>query len=115
MNQIKLSLFILIISFSVAREIEYKPIPLSGLITNRKQEISGMDLYNQHVVLLPENLGGFLYMIPKDDIINSLDTENPSQLNPNNPHFTHLIILKLFQDLKDLKLSHLMETIFMLR
>ena len=87
MNQIKLSLFILIISFSVAREIEYKPIPLSGLITNRKQEISGMDLYNQHVVLLPENLGGFLYMIPKDDIINSLDTENPIPIEPEQPGF----------------------------
>ena len=71
MNQIKTYLFVFLISFGVAGEIKYQPILLSGLITNPKQEISGMDLYNDQIILLPENLGGFLYMISKDEILNN--------------------------------------------
>ena len=87
MNQIKSYLFVFLISFGIAREIQYQPILLSGLITNPKQEISGMDLYDNQIILLPENLGGFLYMISKDEIINSLDKENPTPIEPKQPAF----------------------------
>ena len=40
-------------------------IELEGIITNPKQEISGMDWYNDNLFLLPENLGGYLFMVKK--------------------------------------------------
>ena len=40
-------------------------IELQGIITNPKQEISGMDWYNDNLFLLPENLGGYLFMVKK--------------------------------------------------
>ncbi|MBT7118337.1 MAG: hypothetical protein HN896_00395, partial [Candidatus Marinimicrobia bacterium] len=87
MNQIKSYLFIFLISFGVAGEIQYQPILLSGLITNPKQEISGMDLYNDQIMLLPENLGGFLYMISKDEILNALEKKDRIPIEPKQPAF----------------------------
>ena len=87
MNQIKTYLFVFLISFGVAGEIKYQPILLSGLITNPKQEISGMDLYNDQIMLLPENLGGFLYMIPKDEILNALERKDRIPIEPKQPAF----------------------------
>lgn len=78
---------LLALSVGLSKEIQYKDIPLLGLITNPKQEISGMDLYNQQIVLLPENLGGFLYMIPKNKIIHSLKDENPKPIMPKQSAF----------------------------
>ena len=43
-------------------------IELEGIITNPKQEISGMDWYNDNLFLLPENLGGYLFMVKKKEI-----------------------------------------------
>ena len=41
-------------------------IELKGIITNPKQEISGMDWYNDNLFLLPENLGGYIFMVKKN-------------------------------------------------
>ena len=87
MNQIKSYLFVFLISFGIAREIQYQPILLSGLITNPKQEISGMDLYNDQIMLLPENLGGFLYMISKGEILNALEKKEEILIEPKQPAF----------------------------
>ena len=87
MTRTKSILNLLIFSIGMSGEVEYRDIPLSGLITNPKQEISGMDLYDNQIILLPENLGGFLYMISKDEIINSLDKENPTPIEPKQPAF----------------------------
>jgi hypothetical protein len=87
MNQIKFYLFVFLISFGVAGEIQYQPILLSGLITNPKQEISGMDLYNDQIMLLPENLGGFLYMISKGEILNALEKKEEILIEPKQPAF----------------------------
>jgi hypothetical protein len=83
------NIFYILLAFSLglAKELQYKNIPLTGLITNPKQEISGMDLYNQYIVLLPENLGGFLYMIPKNEITHSLEVEKPEPIEPKQPAF----------------------------
>jgi len=62
---------ILYVCFSIllfSKEVQVKEIPLRGLITNPKQEISGMDWYEDNLFLLPENLGGFLFMIPESKI-----------------------------------------------
>ena len=56
MTRLNLILTLLVLSIGLSKEIQYKDIPLSGLITNPKQEISGLDWYGNDLVLLPENL-----------------------------------------------------------
>ena len=53
-------------------------IDLEGIITNPKQEISGMDWYNDNLFLLPENLGGYLFMVKKDEIQKQLSLKKGS-------------------------------------
>ena len=95
MNQNKFYLFIFLISFGVAGEIQYQHIFLSGLITNPKQEISGMDLYNDQIMLLPENLGGFLYMISKGEILNALEKKDKIPIEPKQPAFQEKSMLQV--------------------
>lgn len=82
MNIKKISIMILIFSMVICREIEFQEIPLSGLITDKKQEISGLEWYKDNLVLLPENLNGYLYMIPKESINNQLKTSKPVPIEP---------------------------------
>tara|TARA_X000000950_G_scaffold40516_1_gene44070 strand:- start:6822 stop:7763 length:942 start_codon:yes stop_codon:yes gene_type:complete len=53
-------------------------IELKGTITNPKQEISGMDWYNDNLFLLPENLGGYLFMVKKKEIQKQLSLKKGS-------------------------------------
>ena len=53
-------------------------IDLEGIITNPKQEISGMDWYNDNLFLLPENLGGYLFMVKKNEIQKQLSLKKGS-------------------------------------
>ena len=53
-------------------------IELKGIITNPKQEISGMDWYNDNLFLLPENLGGYLFMVKKNEIQKQLSLKKGS-------------------------------------
>ena len=53
-------------------------IELEGIITNPKQEISGMDWYNDNLFLLPENLGGYLFMVKKNEIQKQLSLKKGS-------------------------------------
>ena len=53
-------------------------IDLEGTITNPKQEISGMDWYNDNLFLLPENLGGYLFMVKKNEIQKQLSLKKGS-------------------------------------
>ncbi len=76
-----------IFTIGICGEVPYQDIPLSGLITNPKQEISSMDWYGNNLVLLPENLGGFLYMIPKSNLEVSLNSESPEPIKPDQPTF----------------------------
>jgi len=52
----------------------YQEIPLEGIITDRKQEISGMTTYKDNLILLPENRNGYYFYIPFDEITNTLAT-----------------------------------------
>ena len=62
-----LIVILILLSQLFGQETKVEEINLSGLITDRDQEISGMDWYQDKLFLLPENLGGFLFMIPKDE------------------------------------------------
>ena len=53
-------------------------IELEGIITNPKQEISGMDWYNDNLFLLPENLGGYLFMVTENEIQKQLSSKKGS-------------------------------------
>ena len=81
-------LIILLLSVVVSNEISFKEISLKGQITDPQQEISGMDWYKNQLVLLPENLGGFLYMISKQKIFKSIDSSNPQSIEPKKTVFT---------------------------
>tara|TARA_R110000851_G_scaffold98065_1_gene212483 strand:- start:1893 stop:2768 length:876 start_codon:yes stop_codon:yes gene_type:complete len=52
----------------------YEEIPLEGLITDRKQEISSMTTYKDNLILLPENRNGYYFYIPFSEITNTLNT-----------------------------------------
>ena len=69
-------LFLPIFSFGGNNPIQ--EIELEGLITNPKQEISGMDWYNDNLFFLPENLGGYLFMIKKNKIQKQLSLKKGS-------------------------------------
>ena len=77
MKIIKITLFL---SLGICREVEIKEIQLTGLITDKKQEISSLEWYQDNLVLLPENLGGFVYMIPKERIKKQLRTSKPDPI-----------------------------------
>lgn len=87
MTRLNLILTLLVLSIGLSKEIQYKDIPLSGLITNPKQEISGLDWYGNDLVLLPENLEGFLYMISRPDIYASINSVSPSSIEPKKTPF----------------------------
>ena len=83
----KIIIIILFLSLGICREVEFKEIQLSGLITDKKQEISGLEWYQDNLVLLPENLGGFVYMIPKERIMKQLRRTKPEPIEPRQVSF----------------------------
>ena len=72
MNILKYSILLLLLSITDGQS--YKEIPLGGLVTDRKQEISGMTIHRNNVILLPENLNGYYFYIPFIEITNTLNT-----------------------------------------
>ena len=64
------------------QEVKVQEIKLSGLITDKKQEISGMDWYGNRLFLLPENLGGFLFSISKDEVLNAIKSGEKLPITP---------------------------------
>ena len=69
-------LFLPILLFG--RNNPIQEIELEGIIANPKQEISGMDWYNDNLFLLPENLGGYLFMVKKNEIHKQLSLKKRS-------------------------------------
>ena len=65
---------ILLLLLSITDGQSYIEVPLDGLITDRKQEISGMTTYKDNLILLPENHNGYYFYIPFDEIMNTLRT-----------------------------------------
>ena len=71
----------------LADEVKIKKIPLLGIITNPNQEISGLDWYKDNLFLLPENLNGFVFVISKLELINSIESKNPPPISPKRIAF----------------------------
>ena len=86
----------LCLSSIYSKELPLQIIDLSGPITDRKQEISGMDWYKNHLFLLPENQGGFLFRINKKEIQDVLQSKKAEAITPqktiiNTPDYSVLI------------------------
>ena len=69
-------------SLILCEEVKVQEIKLSGLITDKKQEISGMDWYQDRLFLLPENMGGFLFSISKGEILNATIGDKELPITP---------------------------------
>ena len=82
-------LIITIVSSSLilCEEAKVQEIKLSGLITDKKQEISGMDWYQDRLFLLPENMGGFLFSISKSEILNTIKDGKKRPITPKKTRF----------------------------
>ena len=96
LKQSKLFLLSTCLTYSFSQELKEKIIPLSGIITDPNQEISGLDWYKDNLILLPENLNGFVFIIAKKKIIKSIASENPSPILPEvnifkTPNYTKTI------------------------
>ena len=95
----RINFFFLLLPFFgsiLASETPIREISLSGLITDRKQEISGMDWYGDDLFLLPENLNGHLFVIPKTDLARYLNNPGedpilPHQIPFNTPNYDQTI------------------------
>lgn len=81
---------------SIQREVDVKVIPLSGIINDRNQEISGMDWYKNNLILLPENLNGYLFSISKSELhlrIRSIDVTpiEPKKIPFITPNYKEIL------------------------
>ena len=74
-------------SLILCEEVKVQEIKLSGLITDKKQEISGMDWYQDRLFLLPENMGGFLFSISKGEILNAIKSGKNLPITPKKTRF----------------------------
>ena len=91
----KIIIFCTTINFIAAR-VPIQEIALDGLITNPKEEISGMDWYKDRLFFLPENLGGYLFMITKQEVQTAIDSKKPKTLYPKKtklqtPNYSNII------------------------
>ena len=74
-------------SLILCEEVKVQEIKLSGLITDKKQEISGMDWYQDRLFLLPENMGGFLFSISKGEILSAIKSSKRLPIKPKETRF----------------------------
>ena len=91
----KLFLAILFLKLLFGKTTSIQEIKLKGLITDPKQEISGMDWYNNNLFLLPENLGGYLFTVTKNEVQNQLasikEVIEPTKTIFNTPNYSKII------------------------
>ena len=93
-----LFLVVLMLSCSTEQTVERTPtlLKIGGPMKNSDEEISGMDWYNDNLMLLPENLNGYFFAIKKaelDSRINGGDTTTifPEQIKLNTPNYKELV------------------------
>ena len=101
MIKMKISLLFLIalmLSCSTEQTVERTPtlLKIGGPMKNSDEEVSGMDWYNDNLILLPENLNGYVFAIKKaelDSRINGNDTTTifPKQIKFNTPNYRELV------------------------
>ena len=93
-----LFLIALMLSCSTEQTVERTPklIKIGGPMKNSDEEVSGMDWYNDNLILLPENLNGYVFAIKKAELesrINGNDTTTifPEQIKLNTPNYKELV------------------------
>ena len=101
MIKIKISLLFsifLMFSCSTKQTIERAPtlLKIGGPMKNSDEEISGMDWYNDNLILLPENLNGYIFAIKKAELDSRIignDTTIifPEQIKLNTPNYKKLV------------------------
>ncbi|RZP23918.1 hypothetical protein EVA24_04275 [bacterium] len=101
MIKMKISLLFLValmLSCSTEQTVERTPtlLKIGGPMKNSDEEVSGMDWYNDNLILLPENLNGYVFTIKKaelDSRINGNDTTTifPEQIKLNTPNYKELV------------------------
>ena len=101
MIKMKISLLFLItlmFSCSTKQTVERTPtlLKIGGPMKNSDEEISGMDWYNDNLILLPENLNGYVFAIKKTELdlrISGNDTTTifPEQIKFNTPNYKELV------------------------
>ena len=101
MIKMKISLLFLIalmLSCSTEQTVERTPslLKIGGPMKNSDEEVSGMDWYNDNLILLPENLNGYVFAIKKTELdsrINGNDTTTifPEQIKLNTPNYKELV------------------------
>jgi len=89
---------LLIFSCAGKKTLEVSPIMLNidGPMKNSDEEISGMDWYYDNLILLPENLNGYAFVIKKTEIdsrINKIDTTaiRPQKIKFNTPDYKNTV------------------------
>ena len=82
-----LLLYSFFLSFIYSNEKHVREILLAGDILDPNNEISGMDWYQDQLFLLPENLNGYLFIIPKKRIDAFLYSDNPYPIKPKKINF----------------------------
>jgi len=70
-----------------AQEVVVKTIPLSGPASSPKQEISGLAWLDDKLILLPEVPDGFVFAIPKSEILKQINSDNPKSVKPDKIEF----------------------------
>jgi len=102
MIKMKISLlFLIALMFSCSTKQTAERVPkllkIGGPMKNSDEEISGMDWYNDNLILLPENLNGYVFAVKKaelDSRINGNDTTTifPEQIKFNTPNYKELVL-----------------------
>lgn len=75
-----------------AKVVTYQPIELIGPVADRNSQISGMDWWGDTLILLPQypdwqDGESVLFSIPKQEIIEYLESETPSPILPSEVPF----------------------------
>ena len=75
-------IFAISCSKKVSKEVSPYYIKINGPMADRNQEISGMDWYEDNLLLLPENLNGYIFLIKKSELDSRINKTDTSAITP---------------------------------
>ena len=76
----------------ISKEVTPYYFKINGPMADRKQEISGMDWYEDNLFLLPENLNGYVFLIKNLNLKLELTKQIPALSLHKKLNLKHLII-----------------------
>ena len=80
-------IFVISCSKKISKEVSPYYIKINGPMADRKQEISGMDWYEDNLFLLPENLNGYVFLIKKSELDSRINKTDTSAITPQKIKF----------------------------